>query len=119
MQINMPRLLVVSSLDQELRGKTVGLEIVFQEAMHQWDKANFETLAAAAKAQNVRFPRVLDHAMLFFVGEAFAPLSPSRCPTRVNTASGNTAPGGFSRCSKMRGVPTCTASSRATTPSPN
>ncbi len=75
------QLLVLSSLDQEVRGTTVGLEIVFHEAMHQWDNANFEALVAAAIARKVRFPGGLDHAMLFFtVGEAFRTVIPEHVP---------------------------------------
>ncbi|MEM1204475.1 MAG: hypothetical protein AAGN66_14675 [Acidobacteriota bacterium] len=65
------RLLVISGLDEETRGTSLGLEVLFHEAMHQWDDATTEVLVAAAKAQNVRFPKGLSHAMLFFtVGEA-------------------------------------------------
>lgn len=75
------RLLVLSSLDRELVGTTVGLEIVFHEAMHQWDQAHIEALVAAAKAQQVRFPRGLAHAMLFFtVGEAVRTVIPEHVP---------------------------------------
>ena len=65
------RLLVVSSLDEAIRGSTEGLEILFHEAMHQWDDAQFQMLRAAAIAHGVRFPAGLSHAMIFFTaGEA-------------------------------------------------
>ncbi len=74
-------LLVISSLDRELRGTTTGLEVVFHEAMHQWDQANLEALVTAARAQQVRFPRGLDHAMLFFTaGEAVRTVIPEHVP---------------------------------------
>ena len=77
-------LLVLSSLDTALRGTTVGLEIVFHEAMHQFDDANDAALEAAAKALDVRLPRGLDHAMLFFTaGEAFRTVIPEHVPYAV------------------------------------
>ncbi len=65
------QLLVVSSLDTRLRGTLVGLEITFHEAMHQWDGSFFDEMVDAARAEGVRFPRGLSHAILFFTaGEA-------------------------------------------------
>lgn len=64
-------LLVMSSLDDSLRGTLAGLEIVFHEAAHQFDSAVFDELIAAARAEGTRFNRGLDHALLFFTaGEA-------------------------------------------------
>lgn len=75
------RLLVLSSLDRDLLGTTLGLEAVFHEAMHQWDEAFFAALVAAAGAQGVRFPPGLDHAMLFFTaGEALRTVIPEHVP---------------------------------------
>ncbi len=63
-------LLVVSSLDRDLEGSQ-GLEVIFHEAMHQWDDAMDAALATAARAQRTTVPDGLSHAMIFFTaGEA-------------------------------------------------
>ena len=63
-------LLVMSSLDEALRGGQ-GLEIVFHEAMHQWDSEVFSLLRDQARRIGKLVPRNLSHAMIFFTaGEA-------------------------------------------------
>lgn len=75
------QLLVISSLDDALRGSLAGLEIVFHEAAHQFDSAIFDELVAAAKAEGMRFGRGLDHALLFFTaGEAVRSVVPGYVP---------------------------------------
>lgn len=63
-------LLVVSSLDPDLRGLRA-LETVFHEGMHQWDDQMAAILGARADRLGVSVPRDLSHAMIFFTsGEA-------------------------------------------------
>lgn len=63
-------LLLISSLDPGNRGPTA-LEVVFHEAMHQWDEAIDRLLSAEAARQNVRVPPALSHALIFHTaGEA-------------------------------------------------
>ena len=45
---------------------TSGLEMVFHEALHQWDPQTFAALAAQARKLNVTVPGDLPHAMIFF-----------------------------------------------------
>lgn len=64
------RHLVVASLDEGTRGMQ-GLEILFHEAMHQWDEAVQARLDAAAAAAGKRIDGPLSHAMIFYTaGEA-------------------------------------------------
>lgn len=64
------RHLVIASLDEGTRGAS-GLEIVFHEAMHQWDDAVQARLDRAAAAVGKRIDGPLSHAMIFMTaGEA-------------------------------------------------
>jgi hypothetical protein len=72
--------LVVSSLDSSYRDLK-GLEMIFHEAMHQWDGPVFNALNAQAKALNVGVPIDLPHAMIFFTtGEAVRRVEPAHVP---------------------------------------
>ena len=63
-------LLVLSSLAENILG-FYGLETIFHEGMHQWDKQVFEALREQARKQNKLVPDGLSHAMIFFTaGEA-------------------------------------------------
>ena len=63
-------LLVLSSLAEDIKGN-YGLETIFHEGMHQWDKQVFEALRDEARKQNKLVPNGLSHAMIFFTaGEA-------------------------------------------------
>jgi hypothetical protein len=73
--------LVFSSLDPTYQNLN-GLEMIFHEAMHQWDGPWFSTLNAQAKTLNVGMPFDLPHAMIFFTaGEAVRRVEPSHMPT--------------------------------------
>jgi hypothetical protein len=89
-----PNLLVVSSLDEGTQG-LLALEIIFHEAMHQWDDQIFEKLRAAARRTGVaRIPGGLTHAMIFYTaGEAVRSVVPSQVP--YAEANGMWASGGF------------------------
>jgi hypothetical protein len=71
----------MSSLDPGSAG-TQGLEIVFHEAMHQWDDAIDAKLRRAAGRQNIaRVPDSLSHAMIFFTaGDAARSILPDHVP---------------------------------------
>ena len=72
--------LVVSSLDPTYQDLN-GLEMVFHEAMHQWDGPIFTALNAQAKPLNVTVPFDLPHAMIFFTtGEALRRVAPAHVP---------------------------------------
>jgi hypothetical protein len=72
--------LVVSSLDPTYHGFN-GIEMVFHEAMHQWDGPMFTALNAQAKPLNVGVPIDLPHAMIFFTaGEAVRRVDPAYVP---------------------------------------
>lgn len=75
------QLLVVSSLDPGTKGMQ-GLEIVFHEAMHQWDNPVFARLQTLAAQSSI--PRVhglLTHAMIFYTaGEAARSVAPTHVP---------------------------------------
>lgn len=58
-------LLAVASLDPAQAG-TLGLETLFHEAMHQWDREVSDLLDARARAIGVTLPQGLSHAMIFF-----------------------------------------------------
>jgi hypothetical protein len=61
---------MVASLDEGTRGLQ-GIEILFHEAMHQWDEAVQARLDAAASAAGTRINGPLSHAMIFYTaGEA-------------------------------------------------
>jgi hypothetical protein len=63
-------LLVISSLAVGTQ-KTNGLEIVFHEAMHQWDGLVFQALREQARRLDKLLPANLSHALIFFTaGEA-------------------------------------------------
>ncbi len=60
---------------------TSGLEMVFHEALHQWDPQTFAALAAQARKLNVTVPGDLPHAMIFFTaGEAVKHVAPGYVP---------------------------------------
>lgn len=74
-------LLVVSSLAAAHNGSS-GMEILFHEAMHQWDDQMMARLDGAAAAAGIRAPNELSHAMIFYtaghvtravVGDAHVP----------------------------------------------
>jgi hypothetical protein len=74
------RHLVVSSLDEGTRGD-LGLEILFHEAMHQWDHDVQTRLDAAAAAAGKRIDGPLSHAMIFYTaGEAVRAAVPGHDP---------------------------------------
>jgi hypothetical protein len=73
-------LLVLSSLAEDIRG-VYGLETIFHEGMHQWDKQVFEALREQARKQNKLVPNGLSHAMIFFTaGEAVRHVYPDHVP---------------------------------------
>jgi hypothetical protein len=57
-------LLVISSLDSGNRDAT-GLEIVFHEAMHQWDDQMFRAVRDPARQQGKLVPAGLTHALIW------------------------------------------------------
>ncbi len=72
--------LVVSSRDPTYQGFN-GLEMIFHEAMHQWDGPFFNALNAQARPLNVAVPIDLPHAMIFFTtGEAIRRVEPAYVP---------------------------------------
>ena len=75
------QLLVVSSLDPGTTG-TQGLEIIFHEAMHQWDEAIQARLEQLATAQGTPPPNdLLSHALIFYsAGEAVRRAVPGHRP---------------------------------------
>jgi len=75
------RLLVVSSFDPGLSGSQ-GLEMLFHEAMHQWDTAMQERLEAAMSQRGQsRVPDGLLHALVFYTaGEAVRRAVPPHIP---------------------------------------
>src|SRR5262245_29969014 len=73
-------LLVMSSLDPETRGSN-GLEIVFHEAMHQWDDSVFQLLREQARSLGRLVPNGLSHALIFYtVGDAVKRTVPNHVP---------------------------------------
>jgi hypothetical protein len=63
-------LLVLSSLAEDIKD-IYGLETIFHEGMHQWDKQVSDALREQARKQNKLAPNGLSHAMIFFTaGEA-------------------------------------------------
>jgi hypothetical protein len=75
------QVLVMSSLDDGTTGP-YGLEILFHEAMHQWDDAIARRLEAAAKQAGLpNVPDALTHAMIFYTaGEATRRVIPGHVP---------------------------------------
>jgi hypothetical protein len=72
--------LVVSSLDPTYHGFN-GIEMIFHEAMHQWDGPMFTALNAQARPLNAGVPIDLPHAMIFFTaGEAVRRVDPAYVP---------------------------------------
>lgn len=73
-------LLVLASQSPGNQGM-YGLEIVFHEAMHQWDDPVFKALREQAIKVNKFFPRSLSHALIFFTaGEAVRRVAPEHVP---------------------------------------
>jgi hypothetical protein len=73
-------LLVVSSFARDLRGLD-GLETVFHEGMHQWDKAINDLIFAEAQRTNKRLPPGVSHALIFFTaGYAVRRIAPDHVP---------------------------------------
>src|SRR5262245_27271458 len=73
-------LLVVSGLATELAGSQ-GLEIVFHEAMHQWDEGMMQLLRDEGRRINKRLPPNLSHAMIFFTaGDVVSRVIPGHVP---------------------------------------
>jgi hypothetical protein len=73
-------ILIVSSTDPALEGLR-GLEIIFHEAMHQWDSVVNAALTAEARRQGVRVPPNLSHALIFFTaGQAVHAIDPTYVP---------------------------------------
>lgn len=58
-------LIVLSSLDPATAGSQ-GLEIVFHEAMHQWDDDFDERIGRIARASDVRVPPQFSHSLIFY-----------------------------------------------------
>jgi len=73
-------LLVMSSLDRATRG-FYGLETVFHEGMHQWDRAINDLLFAQARRAGKRLPPNVSHGVIFFTaGEAVRRVTPDYVP---------------------------------------
>ena len=73
-------LLIVSSLDSGNRG-LVSLEVVFHEAMHQWDDDVEPILTRLANERQLRVRDWLSHALIFYTaGEAVRSVSSEHVP---------------------------------------
>lgn len=73
--------ILVASVDPASQGLS-GVEVVFHEALHQWDNQTFNALSAQARTLAVAVPRDLPHAMIFFTaGEAIRHVDPSHVPS--------------------------------------
>jgi hypothetical protein len=73
-------LLLISSLDPGNRGPTA-LEIVFHEAMHQWDDEVGRILQREAGKRQLRVPEWLSHALIFYTaGEAVRAVAGGHVP---------------------------------------
>jgi hypothetical protein len=69
-------LLIISSLDEGNRGLSA-FETSYHEAMHQWDDAIYNALAAHGKKLGKKVPYGVTHAMIWMtVAEAVARVSP-------------------------------------------
>ena len=55
----------MSTRDRSMQGLN-GLELLFHEAMHQWDGPMLNALQQRARSVNVNVPRDLTHAIIFF-----------------------------------------------------
>lgn len=74
------RLIVMSSEDEGTAGSE-GLEIIFHEAMHQWDDAMIPRLRDAAERLHANIPRNLFHSLIFYTaGWATAQAVPGHHP---------------------------------------
>ncbi|HEY5883190.1 MAG TPA: hypothetical protein VIT88_00800 [Pyrinomonadaceae bacterium] len=73
-------LLVVASHSTGVQG-LYGLETVFHEAMHQWDRQIFEALRQEAIKLNKVIPRGLSHSIIFYTaGEAVRSVAREHVP---------------------------------------
>ena len=72
--------IVMSSTDEGSAG-SLGLEIIFHEAMHQWDDAMIPLLQKAARQAGARIPRALSHSLIFYTaGYVAAQVAPGHRP---------------------------------------
>jgi len=75
------RLMVLSSNENSLNGRWYPLEIVFHEAMHQWDDDVQPALQVLAARQHVSLAPDLSHALIFFaVGHVVQRIHPDHKP---------------------------------------
>jgi hypothetical protein len=73
-------LLVIATLNPGNQGLP-GFEIMFHEAMHQWDEEIDARLLKIARANKLKFNDLLSHAMIFYTtGEAMKTVVPSHVP---------------------------------------
>jgi hypothetical protein len=73
-------LLVIATLNPGNQGLH-GFEIMFHEAMHQWDEEIDARLLKVARANKLKFNDLLSHAMIFYTtGEAMKTVVPSHVP---------------------------------------
>ena len=73
-------LLVIATMNPGNQG-LYGFEIMFHEAMHQWDEEIDARLLKIARANKLKFNDLLSHAMIFYTtGEAMKTVVPSHVP---------------------------------------
>jgi hypothetical protein len=73
-------LLVIATLNPGNQGLH-GFEIMFHEAMHQWDEEIDARLQKIARANKLKFNDLLSHAMIFYTtGEAMKTVVPTHVP---------------------------------------
>ena len=73
-------LLVIATLNRGNQGLH-GFEIMFHEAMHQWDEEIDDRLRRIARANKLKFNDLLSHAMIFYTtGEAMKSVVPTHVP---------------------------------------
>jgi hypothetical protein len=73
-------LLVIATLNPGNQGLH-GFEIMFHEAMHQWDEEIDARLQKIARANKLKFNDLLSHAMIFYTtGEAMKTVIPTHVP---------------------------------------
>lgn len=73
-------LLVIATLNSGNQGLH-GFEIMFHEAMHQWDEEIDARLLKIARANKLKFNDLLSHAMIFYTtGEAMKTVVPTHVP---------------------------------------
>jgi hypothetical protein len=73
-------LLVIATLNPGNQGLH-GFEIMFHEAMHQWDEEIDGRMQRVAAAHKLKFNDLLSHAMIFYTtGEAMKTVVPSHVP---------------------------------------